>query len=70
MNNTQKKKEDIVNDKYEILNDTYAFLVDYNEDNSGFCIKYCHDKDISVVGKTGSTIEELVNSAYENHLKK
>jgi hypothetical protein len=63
----EKKAEDLVNEKYDVLIDTYAFLVDMDE--RGFYIKYCHEEEIAVVGKIGESIEILVNEAYNNHLK-
>lgn len=62
-----KKDEDIVNDKYEILNDQYAFLVDLDE--NGFYIKYCHNENILKEGTRGKDISSLVELGYSNHLK-
>ena len=64
-------KNDLENnefDKYNFLNDTYAFTVDCY--NNGLCfILYCNVEAIMKVGEEGITIDELVNKAYENHLK-
>jgi hypothetical protein len=62
----EKIAEDLVNEKYDVLIDTYAFLVD--SDERGYYVKYCHEEEIALVGEVGESIEALVNKAYDNHL--